>query len=103
MHRDKVVGRGLTKVVPGEDALHGVVGGVTRSGCSTLIAGRAQVIVIAYQALVPPPAEIGLQTCITAHTCGKRSLQSSPTPRHGKFLCCYDHDLQTLIMQDIST
>lgn len=54
--------------MPGEDTLHGVVCGVARGCRAALIASRAQVIVVTYQALVPSATEIGLHTCITAHT-----------------------------------
>lgn len=63
----------LTKVVPGEDTLHRVVSGVARGGGASLIARRAEVIIVTYQTLVPAPTEVGLQACITAYTCNIRA------------------------------
>ncbi|MPC17282.1 hypothetical protein E2C01_010130 [Portunus trituberculatus] len=51
--------------MPGEDTLHGVVGGVTRSGCSTFIAGRAQLTPVEKTSPeAPPTAKQGKKSVI---------------------------------------
>ena len=59
----------LTRVNSGEDALHGVRGGVTGGpSLARLVALGTEVKVVTHQTLVALPREAALSTSITAHT-----------------------------------
>lgn len=64
----------LTIVGSGENTLHWMISCVPGIGGSSLVAGSAQVIVVAYQALEPQAPKVSFDAGITANTC-KRAME----------------------------
>lgn len=69
-----LIGPSLTKIIPGENALHRVVSCVPGCCSTSLKTGGAQVVVIAHQTFVATPAKVSLQTRITADPCEEENI-----------------------------